>query len=40
MKYIPNEQMRKIYTQPYFRVMVGLKLFESKKPVVSNPAGL
>jgi len=40
MKYIPNEQMRKIYTQPYFRVMVGLKLFESKKPVVSNPADL
>jgi hypothetical protein len=40
MRYIPNEQMRKIYTQPYFRVMLGLKLFESKKPVVSNPAGL
>ncbi|HTM67121.1 MAG TPA: hypothetical protein VL093_12410 [Flavipsychrobacter sp.] len=40
MRYIPNEQMRKIYTQPYFRVMLGLKLFESKKPVVANPAGL
>jgi hypothetical protein len=40
MKYVPNEQMRKIYMQPYFRVMLGLKLFESKKPVVANPAGL
>jgi hypothetical protein len=40
MRYIPNEQMRKIYTQPYLRVMLGFKLFESKKPVVANPAGL
>ncbi len=30
MKYIPNEQVRKIYTKPYFRITVGYKLFNSE----------
>lgn len=40
MKYIPNEQVRKLYTQPYFRVSVGMKLFGPQKKEPKNPAGL
>ncbi|HRO43528.1 MAG TPA: hypothetical protein PL009_11890 [Flavipsychrobacter sp.] len=42
MKYVPNEQVRKIYTQPYLRVMLGFKLFEGGKQdnIVKNPADL
>jgi len=42
MKYVPNESIRKIYTQPYLRVMVGYKLFEGGKqePTIKNPADL
>jgi hypothetical protein len=31
MKFVPNEQMRKIYTQPYFRFTIGYKMFRSRK---------
>jgi hypothetical protein len=29
LKYIPTEKVRKIYSQPYFRVSVGYRLFKS-----------
>lgn len=28
--FIPNEQVRRIYSQPYFRITLGYKLFQSK----------
>ncbi len=31
MRYVPNEDIRKIYTQPYLRVMVGIKLFDGSR---------
>lgn len=43
MKYVPNEDVRKLYTQPYLRIMIGFKLFEGGKdqtPPATNPAGL
>jgi hypothetical protein len=40
MNFIPNEQVRKIYTQPYLRLMVGYKLFGDKKDRDINPNGL
>src|SRR5690606_21444208 len=40
MKFIPNEQVRKIYTQPYLRLMLGYKLFGDKKDRDVNPNGL
>lgn len=30
LSFIPNEEVRKIYSQPYFRITVGYKLFQSK----------
>ena len=39
MRYIPNEQVRKIYTQPYLRLTVGYRLFGGEKRDV-NPNGL
>ena len=41
MKYVPNEQIRKVYTQPYFRVMLGFKLFENTREnnTVKSPEG-
>lgn len=30
LNFIPNEEVRKIYNQPYFRITVGYKLFNSK----------
>jgi hypothetical protein len=38
MRYIPNEQVRKIYTQPYLRLTVGYRLFGGEKRDV-NPNG-
>ncbi len=40
MRYIPNEQVRKIYTQPYVRLMIGYKLFGGNKDTPVNPNGL
>jgi hypothetical protein len=30
LNFIPNEEVRKIYNQPYFRITIGYKLFQSK----------
>lgn len=30
LSFIPNEEVRRIYSQPYFRITVGYKLFQSK----------
>jgi len=41
MRYIQNEQIRKVYTQPNIRIMVGFKLFgaEKKADDVKKPEG-
>lgn len=40
MRYIQNEQIRKLYTQPNVRVMVGFKLFGAEKEKdVKKPEG-
>lgn len=40
MRFIPNDKVRKAYTTPYIRATVGIKLFETARPVPKNPGGL
>jgi|GEM_PF-2811739 len=40
MNSIPGEDVRKLYSLPYLRIMIGFKLFEGGKdqtPRVTNP---
>lgn len=40
MNFIPNEQVRSIYTQPYFRLTIGYKFFGGSKRTNTNTSGL
>lgn len=40
MSFIPNDQVRSIYTQPYFRLMVGYKLFGGEQKEKTRTTGL